>query len=116
MPCNKCKRQHSGVCGIPAGVTLGFGARRVSGASPDTYNGVVEGQPKKTHRPSNQKSNGTLESLLAQAQTHYTKVLEQLKLLPAELPEYMALLDRESQLDALMRQLQGQIMNRRSAK
>lgn len=30
MQCLRCPRHHSGPCGIPAGVTLGFGARRIS--------------------------------------------------------------------------------------
>lgn len=108
--CPKCGRGHSGVCGIPPGVTLGFGARMggVSGVGRDTATLVSQGKPKRKS-----PSTAVLESLLAHAREHQGKVQDMLAVLPAELPEYVELLDRESRLNAIVRQLIGQIAARK---
>jgi len=38
MTCPRCNRGHSGICGIPSGVTLRYGARR---ATVDTKHGAT---------------------------------------------------------------------------
>ena len=108
--CQKCLRAHSGICGIPAGVTLGFGARRIGSASRDTSGEghPIQGKPSQTRH-----STGTLEGMLAQSRIHLAKVLETLKAAPRELPEYGELLDREAALAFLIKQLISQIAMRR---
>ncbi len=108
--CKKCGRRHSGaICGIPAGVTLGFGAKLGSISNPQRSEHLIEGKPKQTRR-----SATVLNRLLKDAQGHLEKVNKMLKTFPADMPEYSDLLDREAKLSALINQLIGQIAVRES--
>ena len=107
--CLKCHRVHSGICGIPAGVVLRFGARvgniRQSRSSPSP----AQGKPKV-------KKPGTtvLKEMLLQAHIQEKKVFDLLKVLPFELPEYTELMDRASKLEQLIDQLNRQLIERES--
>jgi len=103
MICPKCQRVHSGICGIPAGVTLGFGAR-VGGTSQSVTTPKVS-KPK--GKPATQPL--VLEGLLKQAQDWKHRLDEVLKVLPLDSPEITQLLDRESKLDSAIKQLSNQI-------
>ena len=113
-PCPKCDRNHSGVCGIPAGVTRGFGARvggvGIGGAGPRAAPG------ERTHPKAAKPNTRILEGMLSQAEGHLGKVMEMLKVLPAEMPEFADLLDRETKLSHLIQQVIGQISAARGAK
>ena len=101
IQCTRCGRHHTGICGIPPGVTRGFGARTIS--SPD----VGHTRPRPTA-----KSTALLDGLLALAKEHYQKVIELLKVMPKEMEEYSEVLDREGKLSALVKQLMAQIDGR----
>ena len=109
--CSRCQRFHGGVvCGIPAGVTLGFGARIGGvGSMPRSSNvEKLKGKPKVT-----KQSTVVLEEMLARANEQMKKVMEMLRVLPAEMSETIDLLDRESKLNYLIKQNEGQISVRR---
>ena len=116
MPvCSKCGRGHSGpICGIPPGISVGI---RVGGAG---LGGVRRTQlgPEVGHsKPrSPRPRTSVLEELLAQGRQQYAKVTEMLLVVPAEMPEYADLLDRESKLSHLLKQVEGQIAAARGAK
>ena len=98
--CPRCHRAHTGICGIPAGVTLGFGARRTGKQSQFS----IVGKPKVK-----KMSTSTLEILLVRAKRQLKKAVEMLTCTPIELPKYEQLLDRESKLNYLIKQLEQQI-------
>ena len=102
--CPKCHRAHSGICGIPAGVTLGFGAR-VGGVSQSEF--AVEGKPKPV-----KKSVNVLKKLLEEARIQEKNVAHMLTVVPHELPEYDDLLDRLGKVEKLILQLNKQIIER----
>ena len=105
--CARCGRGHTGICGIPPGVTRGYVARHVLR---DT-----EGQAIQHGKPGNARlGTSVLEKLLADGQEQYSKVRAMLKVIPYDLPEFSALLDREGKLDALIKQLYQQIGERKS--
>ena len=105
--CPKCGRGHTGICGIPPGVTKGYGARRVPRDA--------EGQAVKHDKPGSAKlGTAILDKLLAGAQEQYNKIQSMLKVIPYELPEFSELLDREGKLDTLIKQLFQQIGERKS--
>lgn len=107
--CPRCGRGHNGSCGIPPSVTLGFGAR---------VGGVNGREPVATQKKPRQKPPEPifLQSMLAQAREHLVKVRDMLKAIPPELSEYTELLDKESELSALIAQLVGQIAAREGVK
>lgn len=107
MTCSKCGRPHSGICGIPPGVTRGYGAR--GGAS--SYNGRIDGKTKA--KPGKRKGAGMLEELLRQAEGWQAQVTGLLKAMPPEAEEYGQLLDREGKLNHLIKQVIGQLAERR---
>lgn len=104
LTCSHCNRHHRGVCGIPAGVTLGYGAhlRGNGDRIMETY------KP-----PSEQRSASTLNAVLATAHQRYERVVQMLKIISPELAEYAELLDRESKLANLIRQVGEQLEIRR---
>ena len=106
MVCNRCSRQHSGVCGIPGYSTMrrpGL-ARSVSGSR--TVRGKPVGKPR---RP----AKGVLEEVLAVGQVQYQKVVDMLRQLSPDMEVYGELIDREAKLASVIQQLGGQIANRR---
>ena len=109
MPlCPRCGRGHSGLCGIPAGVTRGFGARLGGVSIPRRSDHPIKGKPKQASKKAT-----ILDELLSEAQRQRGKVTELLKVIPAALPEYVELLDSEVRLAAYIRQLIGQIAARK---
>lgn len=114
--CPRCNRTHSGLCGIPAGVTLGFGARisgvGIGGVRQKRLGTKVDhGKPKAARIDT-----VVLEEMLAAGRKQYEKVLEMLKLIPSEMLEYTELLDREGKLTHLIKQIEGQIAAARGVK
>ena len=114
--CPRCHRVHSGACGIPPkstllSVSLGFGAR-MGRASPqgDTA------QPLQSKPSPEMHSTAFLEKGLAETQEQLVKVMEMLKVLPVEAEGYADLLDKESRLATLIKQLVGQIAARQGMK
>jgi len=115
VKCPKCGRGHSGVCGIPPRITLGFkigigglgglggGMRQVSSSSM----AIKHGKPKTA-----KLSTAVLEGLLEEGHKHYKEVTEMLKQLPPNMPEYDQLLDKESKLKSTINQILGQIQSR----
>ena len=79
---------------------MGFGARHTSKQS--QFSTVGKPKVKKL-------STATLEVLLVGAKRHLEEVAEMLVYTPKELLEYEELLDRESKLNYLIKQLQQQI-------
>jgi len=101
MPiCSRCGRAHRGICGIPVGVTPGFGASRSQSA---TTPKVQRYQKVRVTHPV------VLESLLERAKSWKSKVDKLLKDLPPDSSECEELLDRESKLGELINQLVNQI-------
>ena len=105
-PCPKCHRAHGGICGIPAGVTLGFGARAGS-SSRSTQ--PIQGKPK-----SAKLGTSVLKKLLEEARIWEKDVAHLMTVIPSELPEYDDLLDRLGNLEHLILQLNRQIIERES--
>lgn len=103
--CSKCGRGHGGICGIPAGVTLGYGARR---------SGIAANKPISTTRArATRKSSRVLEEVLSAGREQYKKVVDMLKQSDPAMSEYADLLYREGKLAAIISQVQGQIAERR---
>ena len=110
--CTRCHRAHSGICGIPPGVVLGFGAR-IGGArinSRDTLTGFSAGS--KQDARTKRSSTGLLEHLLEQSKAQEKKVLDMLKVVPSEMAEYVELVDRLDKVQTLIHQLEGQLAER----
>ena len=103
--CQRCGRGHSGICGIPPGVTLGFGARIGSSSSRSNQPGKPRQKP---------KSANFLKGMLQEAKAHEKKLNDMLKVTLVNLPEYDDLLDRLGKLEQLILQLNWQIMVRES--
>ena len=103
MTCTKCGRVHTGICGIPPGVTRGFGARGIQGTP------LAHHAKEATKR----KESGMLEGLLRQGQEWHNQVTDMLKALPPEAEEYGQLLDRECKLNEMIKQVIGQLVLRR---
>jgi len=106
-PCKRCGRRHSGICGIPAGVTLGFGARVGGISNPSRSSHPIKGKPGSTRQ-----SASILKKLLEEARIQEKNVAHMLTVVPSELPEYDDLLDRLGKLEALILQLTRQIIER----
>ena len=79
---------------------MGFGARGTGKQSPFS----IVGKPKVK-----KLSASTLEALLVGAKRQLKEVVEMLTYTPIELQEYEQLLDRESKLNYLVKQLEQQI-------
>ena len=108
-PCSRCNRNHTGICSIPAGITLGFGAK-VGGIGGVRQNQLsARGKPKPIH-----KSAVFLKEMLGKAREQEAKVNEMLKLVGLEMPECDDLLDRLGKLEYLILQLNQQIIERES--
>lgn len=107
--CERCGRGHSGICGVPPGVTLAFGARVGGVRSTRQTKFSASGKPR-SKRPSTK----TLEILLVGAKRQLKKVTEMLIYTAMELPEYDQLQDREAKLYRLIKQIEGQIIERES--
>ena len=105
--CPRCRRTHGGICGIPAGVTLGFGARVGSMGSSSQSASSIKGKPKQ--KP---KSARFLKGMLVQARQHEKKIADMMKILPVELPEYDDLMNRLAKVEKLILQLNQQIIAR----
>ena len=88
--CIRCKRFHSGICGIPPGVTLGFGAR--------------VGNARQNQIKSKKESVKTLKDMLAQARVQESELTEKLRFAPID-----SLLDDLSKVESLILQLVRQI-------
>ena len=95
-----CQRSHSGICGIPPGVTLGYGARVNEQIE-------IQGKPKVA-----KLSTKILGEVLVQAKEQYGKVVKLLIVMPNKIPEYSELLDRESKLNSIIKQIEQQISQR----
>lgn len=108
--CPRCHRNHTSLCGIPAGVTLGFGARTGSIRSSKESPFSAAGKPK-----AKKLSTAFLESELIKAKGYYQEVLALLKVVPQDMlrEEYDMLSDRESKLNYLIKQLEQQIVVRK---
>ena len=100
--CPRCQRQHGGViCGIPPTRS------RMRTPSSQPLHG----------KPVAAKHSATfLEGMLGKANGHLAEVMELLKALPVEAKEYTELLDREGQLNSLIKQLVNQIGARQGVK
>ena len=105
--CSKCNRFHGGICGIPAGVTFGFGARL--GGVRQTKAAAF---PLKGKMKSMKKGTGVLKKLLEEARIREKNVTHMLTIVPSQLPEFDLLLDRLGKLEALTLQLTQQIITR----
>jgi hypothetical protein len=106
-PCPRCGRDHSGICGIPAGVTLGFGARLGGIASTNK-----QSQFSKTKPRSAKKGVSILKKLLEEAEIQEKNIAHMLTVVPSELPEYDELMDRLGKVEHLIFQLCRQIIER----
>ena len=107
--CPRCGRNHSGICGIPPGVTLGFGAR-VGGVSRTGQSQfAAKGKPK-----SARKGVSVLKKLLEEARIQEKNVAHMMTVIPPELPEFDDLMDRLGKIEKLILQLNQQIIARES--
>ncbi len=107
-PCKKCGRSHSGVvCGIPAGVTLGFGARVGGIGTSSRSDQPIKGKPRQ--KP---KSVSVLNEMLREARAQEKKIADMIKIIPVKMPEYDQLLDTLGKLEAVILQLNRQIIER----
>lgn len=113
--CPHCGRGHSGICGIPAGVTLGFGARvgglgigslGTGGAAPKQVT-KQRASPKEAALRSKGKQH--LRGMLEWGEEERQKVLEMLKVIPPEMEEYMQLTERLEKLDLVLKQVRQQL-------
>ena len=103
--CPRCQRYHSGLCGIPPGVTLGFGAHNIQ--KEEQNKGRMMNVRRRT------MDRGVLDRLLKEARLKEEDIKDLLKVLPAELPEYDLCLDRLAKLESVIGQLNRQIINKR---
>ena len=114
--CPRCGRLHSGVCGIPGnGVMVASGTtgvRAVRGRTPvmDSYSVTVE--PKKPKQRT-RLTKSSLEELLDWGMEQERKMVEMIKVLPSEMPEYQQLLERLDKIVEANRQVRVQIALRR---
>ena len=108
-PCPRCGRNHSGICGIPAGVTLGFGARVGGVGSSSRSNQPIKGKPKPA-----KKGVSVLKKLLEEARIQEKNVAHMMTVIPPELPEFDDLMDRLGKIEKLILQLNQQIIARES--
>ena len=108
-PCPRCGRNHSGICGIPAGVTLGFGARVGGVGSSSRSNQPIKGKPKSIRKGVN-----VLKKLLEEARIQEKNVAHMMTVIPPELPEFDDLMDRLGKIERLILQLNQQIIARES--
>ena len=107
MNCSKCGRSHTGICGIPAGVTRGFGAR-IGGIRKDgEYRMNVKAGAK-----SEKVSSDLLDKLLGMAREHETKLKAMLTALPPVMPEYDELQQRLDKILGIIETLNRQIAGR----
>ena len=107
--CPRCGRNHSGICGMPAGIGLGFGARIGGISSSSQSNQLIKGRSKQKL-----KSTSFLKEMLRQARTHEKKIADMMKIIPVELPEYDDLMDSLGKIEKLILQLNRQIIERES--
>lgn len=119
--CSKCHRAHSGICGIPAGVTLKFGAR-IGGigigstgtrkSSSNTSSWPAHTVPKAKLSKTWLKKRG-LEEMLDWGLEQEKKCMGMLKLLPAALPEYDEILGKLAKVQDVIVQIRQQIAVRK---
>ena len=114
--CPRCGRHHSGACGIP-GVVVGveagtIGARAAQDriSMPNSFSVRLENKPKQ--RTSLTKQG--LEELLEWGVEQERRMVEMLKVLPSEMPEYQRLLERLDKVNNANRQVRVQIALKRS--
>ena len=101
--CVRCGRYHSGLCGIPAGVTKGFGAK-VGGL------GAVKVGAAQRNIISGKPMNLTLlEKLLSEGLGWEKRIIELLRSLSQEQPEYEELLVRLDKVQAQVKVTREQI-------
>jgi len=107
--CPKCGRSHTGICGIPAGVTKGFGAR---------IGGIKKGEKYRmntkagTKLKADTKSTDVLCKLLDMAKEQETKVKAMLNVLPSAMSEYDELQERLEKVMGIISTLNQQIAGR----
>jgi len=110
--CPRCRRHHSGACGIPSiGVMIGAGTVRVRAEGgratvPDSYPiSASPGKRKQRALP----NRGGLEELLVWGMEQEQKIVEMLKVLPPDIPTYQQLLERLDRVIEVNRQVRAQI-------
>ena len=111
-PCQRCGRNHTGLCGIPAGVTLGFGAK-IGGTGTGSTRFPIHTKSKVT--PKMKLTKGGLEEMLAWGLEQEQKSVEMLKILPNTLPEYEEVLTKLDKLQAVTLQIKQQLAGRRQS-
>jgi len=99
--CERCGRNHSGICIIPPGVTLGFGARIGGTGRESTRFSKVKLKMKLTKHG--------LEEMLDWGLEQEQKCENLLRILPPSLPEYDEVLTRLDKLRAVNNQIKRQL-------
>lgn len=101
--CNRCHRVHSGICGIPAGVVLGFGAR-IGGISKSPGGQELKGKPK-----TEKKGVSVLHEMLIRAHGEEKLYSDMLRDPSVSLIQLNELLDKLDKVEMLILQLNQQI-------
>ena len=115
--CPRCGRPHSGACGIPGnGVRLGVGMTAVRAVGsrtpvPDSYP-ISIGSVKPKQRT--QLTKRGLHELLNWGMDQERNIVEMLKVLPSEMPEYQQLLEQLDNVIETNRQVRVQIALRKN--
>lgn len=107
-PCPRCGRNHVGLCGVPAGVALGFGARVGSSSLRSANPSELKGKPKAIKH-----SVVFLKDMLRQARMHEKELADVISVLPVELLTD-DVMDNLGKVEALILQLNLQIIERES--
>lgn len=106
-PCPRCGRYHVGLCGVPPGVTKGFGAKASHARKPDAL-GPTRSGTFGSKRP----GTGALKRLLAWGQEEQAKVEGLLNVVLPEMPEYDQLMERLDKLQHTVAQARLQLADR----
>lgn len=105
--CPRCGRVHSGVCGIPPTTTL-RGRTSIRTASDSTDFTIPVWSKHETRL-----TNGKLNDLLVWGREHEQQIVQMIRMMPADLPEYGQLMERLDKVELANRQLRLQIALRR---
>lgn len=115
--CPRCGRPHSGACGIPGnGIRIGAGTTAVRAAGgralvPDSYPiSVSSGKPKQR----TQLAKHGLHELLNWGTEQERRIVETLRVLPSDMPEYQQLLERLDKVIETNYQVRVQIALRKT--
>lgn len=98
--CKRCGRIHKGICGIPAGVTKGFGARVGGIKNIHKFDPVTK----------TKLGTDTLQGMLAWGEKEKAALLGMLKVIPHDMEEYNELLAKLEKLDATLVQIRLQLV------